>query len=424
MTASAIARICRGFVPEQITKKSVKPAAFRRSSTTRSRRLLVFGGARSLARSVRQEDRGAFRRFSVLAMQPACRDAARASPAPSSRCVAGVKSVLLNVLLHARRDESGDRLAVAPRRCRMAVDDTSAVAASIRNIDGSSECRRVDRRATMREASVRQPCRQLARPECPGRETTAKCAASRIVGIVSSTIRSPQNASAPITKNSSVGRYPRSWKRASVREVIRRARRSAARDRTPAIRRGRHGERDHREAMKAPRLTGCGRCGGMFDGINEQLGQVRARWTRRRPGPGARSESGSKVPPRIPIASASACTRRHAARRRRAPARAAATSLRAAPARRRRWRRRSGRTAGRAPTRAARAPSATAPRLVVERVDLVRGDDLRLGRRASAGTARAPCEPCRDRRPDRGRSRRDTSTRWTSTLVRSRCRRN
>ena len=35
-TASAIARICRGLVPEQMTKKSVKPAAFRRSRTTRS----------------------------------------------------------------------------------------------------------------------------------------------------------------------------------------------------------------------------------------------------------------------------------------------------------------------------------------------------------------------------------------------------
>src|SRR5262245_49250592 len=115
ITASAIARTCREFVPEQMTKKSVNPAALRRSSTTRFTAFLLSAAitARSICEGRRTAD---IERFSVLAMQPACRvlrgEVRRAAPG----CLRDVKSMLLNVLLHERGHEIGDRFPRLPFR--------------------------------------------------------------------------------------------------------------------------------------------------------------------------------------------------------------------------------------------------------------------------------------------------------------------
>src|ERR671939_512029 len=110
ITESAIARICRALVPEQMRKKSVKPAALRKSSTTTS--VAFLSPAARTALSTCFGRRWDLRRFSVFAMQPACRGVVRSVGAPPPRRCRRVKSVLLNVLLHRRRHQAGDRLAV------------------------------------------------------------------------------------------------------------------------------------------------------------------------------------------------------------------------------------------------------------------------------------------------------------------------
>ena len=51
-------------------------------------------------------------RFSALAMQPACRRVRRFVARTPSRNHRRVKSMLLNMLLHAQVDQPGDRLAI------------------------------------------------------------------------------------------------------------------------------------------------------------------------------------------------------------------------------------------------------------------------------------------------------------------------
>src|SRR4029453_8120542 len=112
VTLSAMARICRGFVPEQMTKKSVNPVALRRSRTTR---LLAFlSAAASIASEICFGKCVALRRFSTLAMQPACRRIGVPFIARFARREGLVKSVLLNVLLDALRYEAGNRLPDLP----------------------------------------------------------------------------------------------------------------------------------------------------------------------------------------------------------------------------------------------------------------------------------------------------------------------
>src|SRR3954471_7521424 len=110
ITASAMARICRELLPEQMTKKSVKPAAARRSSSTTS--VAFLSSAAVNASDTSEGIRLVLRRRSVFAMQPACRRDARrierAAPGSNRR----VKAVLFNVLLHGGGNESDDRLAV------------------------------------------------------------------------------------------------------------------------------------------------------------------------------------------------------------------------------------------------------------------------------------------------------------------------
>src|SRR3954469_4029572 len=113
MTASAIARTCRGLFPDAMRKKSVKPALLRRSSTTRFNACLL--PAASIARSICA---GSFGDFflavlaSLFVMQPACRGNRRCVQSAPTRRHRHVKSVVFNVLLHVRRYETGDRLIV------------------------------------------------------------------------------------------------------------------------------------------------------------------------------------------------------------------------------------------------------------------------------------------------------------------------
>src|SRR6476469_7475648 len=107
MTLSAIARTCRGFVPEQITKKSVNPVALRRSSTARS--FAFLSAAASIASETCLGRCVALRRFSALAMQPACRSIRYLLLLTVTSGDGRVKSVLLNMLLDFWRDQSRDR---------------------------------------------------------------------------------------------------------------------------------------------------------------------------------------------------------------------------------------------------------------------------------------------------------------------------
>src|SRR6185503_4164617 len=110
-----MARIWRAFPPEQMTKKSVKPAAFLKSRTTRPSAFL--SSAARTARSTCFDGRVVLARrsrfvFSALAMQPACRRFRRSVGAAPIRKFRFVKSVLLNMLLHPGIDQPRDRPAL------------------------------------------------------------------------------------------------------------------------------------------------------------------------------------------------------------------------------------------------------------------------------------------------------------------------
>src|SRR5215470_10395776 len=109
MMASAIARIWRALLPEQIRKWSVKPAAFRRSSTTMSAAFL--SSAARTAASIDFGRRVVLVRRSVLAMQPACRGCRSVVALSALRRCGRVKPVLLNVLPDGIGNEAGDRFA-------------------------------------------------------------------------------------------------------------------------------------------------------------------------------------------------------------------------------------------------------------------------------------------------------------------------
>src|SRR5580765_4537281 len=109
-----MARTCRVLVPEAITKKSVKPAVLRKSSTTTLTACL--SSAAAIARSTCA---GSFVDFfflvvfgSLFVMQPACRPSLRHARSAPIRCHRRVKSVVFNMLLHRRRHQPGDRFAV------------------------------------------------------------------------------------------------------------------------------------------------------------------------------------------------------------------------------------------------------------------------------------------------------------------------
>src|SRR5436190_16222373 len=106
-TPSAMAWFCLTLPPEQMTKKSVKPAAFRRSRTTTSSAFLP--AAAAIARSIWAGSFAVARRLSVFAMQSAGRGrAGGVGRAPAARA-REIQSVLLNVLLDDRRDHALDR---------------------------------------------------------------------------------------------------------------------------------------------------------------------------------------------------------------------------------------------------------------------------------------------------------------------------
>src|SRR5262249_10576173 len=102
---------------EQMTKKSVKPAAFRRSRTTISSAFLA--SAARTARSTSAGSLAAFRCFvrfdisalalSALGMQPACRPIRRVFDHTTIFDALLVKSVLLNVLSYSLVNQSADR---------------------------------------------------------------------------------------------------------------------------------------------------------------------------------------------------------------------------------------------------------------------------------------------------------------------------
>src|SRR3954464_4431482 len=109
MMPSAMARICRALVPEQIRKWSVNPAALRRSSTTRS--FAFLSSAAATAAPISFGSRVGLRRDSALAMQPACLGIRRRVVRAPAREHRRVKSVLFNMLAHAKVDHPGDRMA-------------------------------------------------------------------------------------------------------------------------------------------------------------------------------------------------------------------------------------------------------------------------------------------------------------------------
>ena len=100
-------------VPDAITKKSVKPADGRRSSTTSLTACLL--SAAASARSICAGSRVVFFFLAVFvslfAMQPACRRNPRLVRSPPPRHGRRVKSVMFNMLLHVRRHQPRDRLA-------------------------------------------------------------------------------------------------------------------------------------------------------------------------------------------------------------------------------------------------------------------------------------------------------------------------
>src|SRR5262245_5405837 len=104
-TPSAMAWICLTLPPEQMTKKSVKPAAFRRTSTATSGAFL--SAAAAIARSIWAGSVAIARRLSVFAMQSVGRaGCVRGAPAAGAR---EIQSVLLDVLLDDRRHHALDR---------------------------------------------------------------------------------------------------------------------------------------------------------------------------------------------------------------------------------------------------------------------------------------------------------------------------
>ena len=150
------------------------------------------------------------------------------------------------------------------------------------------------RRPSGRRPSCGRKRRRAGRPGADRRTRARDDGKMRRVedaGIVASRLRCPRRHRRRCTKNSSRRLVTRaSCRRRSVSRRVRRPPSRAARVRcAPAG--VPHGQRDHRESMEARRARAAGRCGGMCDGIDQHLS--RAERALRRRGRGRDDRSGS-----------------------------------------------------------------------------------------------------------------------------------